>query len=432
MIFCMRRKSMAFWIGLGLCAVLAGCGIRDEGKVPENVEQEIAVEHSEASEEAEADTSYAEDYGLSGKQRMEEQSFEVELFGGEKQEFVSYAPGEEENAYTDVVFALQNSDGRVIQILEGMREDNLRAAAEVFDAISAVAFRDYDGDGDKDVLIIAGYSYVQGPDAGNGFSEVRIYQNTGTQLALQREVSSDATSALVEPTIDSVLGFLNVPYAEDSAATGNGKDFREACAQALWDIYAGKCFPDGRTMDYTGDGNDLDDNSFAIFDVDGDGREELLVNYVTTAVAGMLGVVYEYDTVNNCFQEEFVEFPALTFYDNGVVFAGASHNQGMSNREDFWPYSVYQYDAASDSYEPAAYVDAWDAAYWETDYNGNAFPEELDKDGDRMIYILYEGEQEYYLDGEEYQSWRAAYLEGANEIAVPYVPLTEEQIDALR
>jgi hypothetical protein len=46
---------------------------------------------------------------------------------------------------------------------------------------------------------------------GNGFREVRIYCGTEDgSFQYKKEMSEDASSALVEPSVNDVLGFLGV------------------------------------------------------------------------------------------------------------------------------------------------------------------------------------------------------------------------------
>ncbi len=81
-----------------------------------------------------------------------------------------------------------------------------------------------------------------------------------------------------------------------------------------------------------------------------------------------------------------------------------------------------------------ASVDAWSRTYREEDYDGNPFPEEVDADGDGVVYYTMEGGTyalENPLDGAEYQLWRDSYLEGAQPVKVPYVKLTPDNIYAL-
>ena len=69
----------------------------------------------------------------------------------------------------------------------------------------------------------------------------------------------------------------------------------------------------------------------------------------------------------------------------------------------------------------------------EEDYDGNPFPQEVDADGDGVVYyVATEGnEPKAPMDGAEYGQWRDSCLKGAKPIQVPYVNLTTDNIYAI-
>ena len=179
------------------------------------------------------------------------------------------------------------------------------------------------------------------------------------------------------------------------------------------------------TVDYGfTDGSDMSQNTFAIYDIDKDGKEELIVNYVTTYNAGMVKKIYDYNDVTRVVSEEFSEYPTTTIYDNGVILAYASHNHGRAPMlENFWPYRLYKYNVMTDKYESVAIVDAWDKTY-----NSEGFPEEADKDGDGIVYcVMTNGEWDYSnaMDSAEYEAWLTSYVGTTKEAEIPYMELTE-------
>lgn len=111
---------------------------------------------------------------------------------------------------------------------------------------------------------------------------------------------------------------------------GDGQEGPEmaAYAAALEEIYTNHTFPDGKDFGFDGF-HDMSENKFAVYDIDSDGKKELIVLYTTTYMAGMTGTVYAYDSSSGTLRAELQEFPSLTFYDNGAVVAEWSHNQGM-------------------------------------------------------------------------------------------------------
>lgn len=215
-------------------------------------------------------------------------------------------------------------------------------------------------------------------------------------------------------------------------ASGDGKiSARTVYRQALETLLNDRRFPLNGEDRPVGDDEDLTKNHFAVCDVDGDGREELILEYSTAAVmAGLTTIIY--DCVDGTLVEEFSEFPDLTFYKSGAVTAGWSHNQGLGGR--VWPYSLYQYDPASDTYNQVGMVDAWDKALRDTNYDGEAFPADVDADGDWLVYyIMTDGK--YHLDdpvdGADHQAWLDSYTGGALPMEIPYQALTAENVAAL-
>lgn len=210
-------------------------------------------------------------------------------------------------------------------------------------------------------------------------------------------------------------------------------DMYNAYSDALENLIQTHILPDG-TDAAEPSGGDMAQNEFALYDVDHDGKEELLLMYTNTYMAGQAEYVFAYDAETKKLQTELSEFPMLTFYDNGTIKAGWSHNQGRAG-EFFWPYSLYQYDPNSDSYVLIGMVDAWDKNYSETDDQNNPFPSEIDQSGTGFVYYIMEDGQydnTHPVDASEYNEWINTYIGNASEIQIQYMDLTEENISQIR
>lgn len=241
-----------------------------------------------------------------------------------------------------------------------------------------------------------------------------------------KDATDNTTDDTTKPTVeDPALSEEAVPTLEEEAQ-------RLAYGKALWDMYQSGTLPDGSALEYI-DMESAADNSFALTDIDGDGKEELLLFWVNTSMAGMVGAVFGYD--EGVVQVQLSEFPLLTFYENGIVKAEWSHNQGLAG--EFWPYHVYRYDALSDVYQYFGGVDAWDKSVQEENHNGTSFPTDIDVDGDGVVYYIFTANWEGgyddipLVDGADYENWRNAYIQSAEEIHIPIQKLTEENISAL-
>ena len=188
-------------------------------------------------------------------------------------------------------------------------------------------------------------------------------------------------------------------------------------------------FPEARDLGY--DGSDMGQNKFAIFDIDGDGNEELVFIYTTTYNAGMSLMIYDFDSTTGMIREEFFQYPSVNFYDNGIIKADASHNHGMGG--EFWPYTLYGYNPETDIYDQIASVDAWDKTITEEDSQGNRFPDSIDQDGDGIVYYIIpyaQSEDVLPVDNAQYDEWCQSYIGNAVEAQIPYQELTEQNIAA--
>ncbi len=276
----------------------------------------------------------------------------------------------------------------------------------------------------------------------NSFSPAVITtgQPSGEDPAPEEETPPEDTSREEFPAEDA-----DAPPESASPEADGAR--RPAYGEVLWNAYLKGVLPGGETLDWSW--NDLETaskNEFALADVDGDGEEELVLYWTTAAMAGMRGLVYGFD--GGELRLELAEFPDLTFYENGAVTAGWSHNQGWAGR--FWPYNLYRYDGGTGAYELMGAVDAWDRALFEDDETlRNAFPADVDKDGDGLVYYILTGEWYHNdrtpsggtmdgslwgtdpVDGADHEAWQQQYLNGSEIVDLPWQKLTEENIAAL-
>ena len=173
----------------------------------------------------------------------------------------------------------------------------------------------------------------------------------------------------------------------------------------------------------------IDDQQFAIADVDGDGEKELIVSVSDTYMAGMCEIVYGYDPANDTVRVEAQAFPGATYYP-GMLKVLSSHNQGHAG-DVLWPYGVLTYDAASDSYQFTCSVDAWDRNLSETDFEGNPYPEDIDVDNVGHVYLISDGEGDHTLNQADFEEWEAALFAGKEPLDIPWQKRTKENIDAV-
>lgn len=170
---------------------------------------------------------------------------------------------------------------------------------------------------------------------------------------------------------------------------------------------------------------EMEKNCFAVADVDQDGREELLVRWTTTITAGEIEAVYDYNPVSGEVKREFIAYPALTYYDNGIIKADWAHNQVPP--AEFWPFTLYRHDPESDTY-----VELGSARAWDDGIEGWDFPEEMDVDGDGTVYEIKKAGEEYQAyegfryDRADFDEWFGGYTGDAKELTIEYLPMQYE------
>lgn len=236
-----------------------------------------------------------------------------------------------------------------------------------------------------------------------------------------------------------IQSFQVVPHQDVGAATveeippteADGSDAQlRAYRDALQNLYTCYVLPGGYDVGYDGI-SELSINKFAIYDIDGDGSQELIVAYSTTYNAGNTFAVYNYDETTDSLKEELLEYISVSVEESGYLIAWASHAHGLGGGEILWPYTVYRYAPATDIYEHIARVDTWEKQYYPQDASGTPFPDDLDSDGDGVVYLLYfpDAETPDILDGDAFRQWERDYRTIDKDL--PWVSLTMQNIQTL-
>ena len=224
---------------------------------------------------------------------------------------------------------------------------------------------------------------------------------------------------------------VTIEPAVTAQPTAGNQQRYAAFSDALENLIQNRVLPDGTPSD---EQDSTTPSRFAVYDVDGDGQDELILLNNTMSMAGTSGYVFDYEEGSEGLQTELLEYVDLTFYDNGLVKAGWSHNQGLAG-DHFWPYNLLQYDASIDCYRPYYIVDAWDKAYGEANEQGETYPTEIDKSNAGIVYFIMPG-MEYDnsnpVDQSEYTAWLNQQIGDAKELQLSYLDLTVENVALLR
>lgn len=216
--------------------------------------------------------------------------------------------------------------------------------------------------------------------------------------------------------------------SNESGYGAGDPEVRAAYAAALQNLLENLIMPDGTQVELDSFWEDRpNENEFSIADVDGDGVEELIVALTTTYIADMREEVYEYDPATKKMRRELQEWPYVTYFDNGMILAGWSHNHTYG--DDFWPYNMYRYDMASDEYLYMGCVTSW-----QKEFQPEGYPDDVDVSGTGTVYAITYGEEytgEYDYDQLQYDQFYEEIFGMANEIELRWHLITEEELDIL-
>ncbi|MCD7908541.1 MAG: RNA polymerase sigma factor, partial [Clostridium sp.] len=269
-------------------------------------------------------------------------------------------------------------------------------------------------------ILYAGYEVV--------WSSEGTFHEEGTEGLFPYETAAGESVTAPE---ESVGATAEEPLAAQQAGADRAA-MAQAYREALEGVYDHNVYPDGTDCMYSSN-RSISENRFAVCDIDQDGADELILSFTTSSMAGMTETIYKFDPASGTVKPELREFPALTYYDNGIIKAGFSHNHTLS--EDFQPYSLYRYDEKNDRYEQIASVEGWQLSNSDVNYDGQPYPAEADPDQEGIVFYIMPGEEyapDHPVSKKEYEAWYYSMLGTASEIDVPYQMLTPENISAIQ
>ena len=175
----------------------------------------------------------------------------------------------------------------------------------------------------------------------------------------------------------------------------------------------------------SGNGSD----AFAVYDVNRDGKDELIVCWTPEGGTSASWGTSIYDTNG---VERFHGHGELTFYSNGAISEPWSHNQGPACA--IFPYNLYTCDFISYGIKGFRYSKVGSARARSNDVPNFEDVAYADLDGDGMVYYI--GEDAYTeenpVDNAVYEAWLDKYLGGEHILPIQYFRLTEEIISKYR
>ncbi len=213
--------------------------------------------------------------------------------------------------------------------------------------------------------------------------------------------------------------------AETEKVTETNIYEKQTYREVLENIYYNCEFPGWDYKNYTIDVS-ID---FAVYDIDSDGRNELLVTFDHRVI-----YVYDHNADGNLVQQ-FSGYIKSDFYENGAVRVYSAHNQTHSF--EVYPFAMYKYNSETDSYDKCGDVcgidkDIVDMVNQQIEEAGGTdfldYPAEYDTSSSGTVYY-WVNEAVEPLDVTEYNEYYEQFTEGSEVIDIPFMKLTEENIE---
>ncbi len=206
----MKRKYVLLMV---ICLLVTGCG-KEKPKVENRTvasqldKEKEDIINAGANESTNSGIDSVEtdneSTDVSDKQ-IKEQSFDIALDSWGDVTFASFMPEENKNKDGDVQFKLLNGNEEIYHF-PGITEDNCRDG-QSFEKVEAIAFKDYNKDGKKDIIIINEYAPQSGPNAEDSYKEVRVYtqKEEGKEFIADNCLMEYLNKYFYNDTIDSVM-----------------------------------------------------------------------------------------------------------------------------------------------------------------------------------------------------------------------------------
>lgn len=254
-------------------------------------------------------------------------------------------------------------------------------------------------------------------------------------LSLTSCAKTDAIDELLEKSTQKYT--IEYPDANElkNQFQGSIKTYdnkKEAFEFALNNFMVNQIVPgDTYQLSYNKSFGSIADNTYAICDVNGDGRDELIVKWLTADVNDRLTVVCRYDERTKILTQCLIESGATDFYKNGKVIALWA-DPGNSYGKYFWPYSVYEYDKRDGLFKKTSMVTAWSKEIKKFDTSGNPYPEDIDKEKAGEVYTINELTKSDLstVSRKEYEKW-IDNITRSGKLDIPYKNLTRENINQI-
>ena len=208
----------------------------------------------------------------------------------------------------------------------------------------------------------------------------------------------------------------------------------EAYRQALYEFVDTNVFPSGKIAaggisDSTDWGEMLNKPEFVICDVDGDNKDEMIINWCGGDLAAWGDYAFEYDEAQECFNPIF-HTDSGTIYPNGIRIAYNLHSYYGGEMAEIFKINDETKQWESIGYYEEILKDCWEQYTFLNDQD-ISYPEELDTNGEGRIYHIKCEEYDGLYSVKDFKKIEKKLTGGVEPIDTDRKELIKENIDVV-
>lgn len=248
-----------------------------------------------------------------------------------------------------------------------------------------------------------------------------------------KEVQSTEVSSADQTVSDTSTN--NTTVSSDTNLDNSTHDkMIKAYQDALNQVINNNILPNGTQLNAYGCVNPITDNYFSIYDIDNDGLDELIINFIYSDSNQLkIHSVFGYDDKTNELHNELQDYVGITYLNNNDAYV-MWENDADTVSDELWPYTVYEYNSTNDVYDVKYQISAHRAG--ETvDFLGNKIDPLADTDNSGVVFLVVDKKNNTSttLSKSAYQTFYTELFDDSiDEITIPYMQMTEDNINSLK
>ena len=259
--------------------------------------------------------------------------------------------------------------------------------------------------------------------------------STNDQNNNTKELESTSTEVSSADQTVSDTSTNNTTVSSDTNLDNSTHDkMIKTYQDALNQVINNNILSNGTQLNADGCINPITDNYFSIYDIDNDGLDELIINFIYSDSNQLkIHSVFGYDDKTNELHNELQDYVGITYLNNNEPYV-TWENDADTASDELWPYTVYEYNSINDVYDVKYQISAHKVG--ETvDFLGNKIDPLADTDNAGVVFLVVDKKNNTSttLSKSAYQTfYNELFADSVDEITIPYMQMTEDNINSLK